>query len=127
LATGVYIALLDHDDEMPPHALARVVEAIAKNPQAKLIYTDEDKIDERGIRHGPHFKSDWNYDLFLGCNMISHLGVYRRAEYVQVGGSRAGFEGAQDWDLALRVSELCGPGEIVHIPEVLYHWRSIEG
>lgn len=127
LATGEYIALLDHDDEIPPHALARVAETIAKNPQAKIIYSDEDKIDENGVRHGPHFKSDWNYDLFLGCNMISHLGVYRRAEYERAGGFRAGFEGAQDWDLALRVSELCMPGEIVHIPEVLYHWRSIEG
>ena len=127
LATGEYIALLDHDDSIPDHALARVAIAISENPQAKLIYSDEDKIDEEGIRHDPHFKTDWNYDLFLGCNMISHLGVYERKAYELAGGFRLGFEGAQDWDLALRIIEKCEPEEIIHIPEVLYHWRSIIG
>lgn len=127
LATGNYIALLDHDDELTPHALARVVETILANPDAKLIYSDEDKIDEEGLRHGPHFKSDWNYDLFLGCNMISHLGVYRRDAFEATGGFRQSYEGAQDWDLALRVIENCENSQIVHIPEILYHWRSIEG
>ncbi|MDQ8197554.1 glycosyltransferase [Pelagicoccus enzymogenes] len=126
LASGDYIALLDHDDELPPHALAKVVDAIGENPAAKLIYSDEDKIDENGIRHDPHFKSDWNYDLLLGCNMISHLGIYRRDAYEEAGGFRIGYEGAQDWDLALRTIELCKPNEIVHIPEILYHWRTIE-
>lgn len=126
LATGDYIALLDHDDELPPHALAKVVETISHNPHAKLIYSDEDKIDAASIRHDPHFKSDWNYDLLLSCNMISHLGVYRRDVYETVGGFRVGYEGAQDWDLALRVTEQCEDSEIVHIPEVLYHWRAIE-
>ncbi len=125
LATGDYIALLDHDDELPPHALAKLAETIIANPQAKIIYSDEDKIDEDGIRHGPHFKSDWNYDLFLGCNMISHLGAYRKDAFESVQGFRQGYEGAQDWDLALRIAETSAPSEIVHIPEALYHWRSI--
>ncbi|MDQ8185922.1 glycosyltransferase [Pelagicoccus sp. SDUM812002] len=127
LASGDFIALLDHDDELAPHALMRVAECILENPSAKLIYSDEDKIDENGLRHGPHFKSDWNYDLFLGCNMISHLGVYHRECFEKVGGFRKGFEGAQDWDLALRTIELINPQQIFHIPEILYHWRNIEG
>ncbi|MDQ8202512.1 glycosyltransferase [Pelagicoccus sp. SDUM812003] len=127
LSSGDYIALLDHDDELAPHALARLVEAIREVPAAKLIYSDEDKIDENGLRHGPHFKCDWNYELFLGCNMISHLGVYRRDVFEAVGGFRVGYEGAQDWDLALRVIEKIDPSEILHIPDILYHWRNIEG
>ena len=127
LSTGEYLALVDHDDELPPHALAKVAEKIAAHPNAKIIYSDEDKIDENDIRHGPHFKSDWNYDLFLGCNMISHLGVYKRSAFESVSGFREGYEGAQDWDLALRIAENCKDGEIVHIPDILYHWRSIQG
>lgn len=127
LATGDFIALLDHDDEIPKHALARVAVAIGEKPTAKLIYSDEDKIDEDGIRHDPHFKTDWNYEFFLGCNMISHFGIYHRDAFAGAGGFRTGYEGAQDWDLALRVVENCSPDEIVHIPEVLYHWRSIQG
>lgn len=127
LATGTYLALLDHDDELAPHALAKVAESISTNPTAKLIYSDEDKIDQNGLRHGPHFKSDWNYDLFLGCNMISHLGVYRKDIFEQTGGFRGGYEGAQDWDLALRFIEIIPSSDIIHIPEILYHWRNIEG
>ena len=127
LATGQYIALLDHDDELSPHALAKAVDAINLNPNAQIIYTDEDIIDEQGIRSRPHFKTDWNYDFFLGCNMISHFGIYHRSSFENAGGFREGFEGAQDWDLALRISEQISPSDIVHIPEVLYHWRSIEG
>lgn len=127
LSSGDYIALLDHDDELAPHALMRIAECVKDNPDARLIYSDEDKIDEQGLRHGPHFKSDWNYDLFLGCNMISHLGVYHRECFEKVDGFRTGFEGAQDWDLALRVIETIVPSQIVHIPEILYHWRNIDG
>ena len=127
IASGEYIALLDHDDEIPPHALARVVDCLNEKPDVALIYTDEDKIDENGVRTQPHFKSDWNPDLLLGQNFISHLGVYRLSQVRKVGGFRAGFEGAQDWDLALRISETIEPEQIEHIPEVLYHWRSVSG
>jgi len=127
IASGEFIALLDHDDEIPPHALARVVDCLNENPDAALIYTDEDKIDENGVRTQPHFKSDWNPDLLTGQNFISHLGVYRLSQVRKIGGFRAGFEGAQDWDLALRISETVDPEQIAHIPEVLYHWRSVSG
>lgn len=127
IAKGDYIALFDHDDELAAHALARVADRINERPDALLIYTDEDKIDEAGNRSKPHFKSDWNPDLLLGQNYISHLGVYRTELVREVGGFRKSYEGAQDWDLALRVSERCKPDQIQHIPEALYHWRSIAG
>ena len=127
LARGDYVALLDHDDELPARALFEVARAIEGNPCWKLIYSDEDKIDEAGRRYDPYFKPDWNYDLFLGQNCVSHLGVYQTALVREVGGFRAGLEGSQDWDLALRCIERLGPHEIGHIPHVLYHWRAIAG
>lgn len=127
LATGEYMVLLDHDDELHPEALLLMAEAICRTPDAKLIYSDEDKIDEEGERFDPYFKPDWNYDLLLGQNCISHLGVYSLPLVREVGGFRKGLEGAQDWDLALRCVERITPEQIVHIPRVLYHWRAIQG
>ena len=127
IAQGEFIALLDHDDEIPPHALARIVDAIRATPDANIVYTDEDKIDEDGQRGHPHFKSDWNPDLLNGQNFVSHFGTYRRSVVESVGRFRTGYEGAQDWDLALRVSEQSRPDQILHVPEVLYHWRMIAG
>lgn len=127
LAGGEWIALLDHDDELPAHALYAVAQAIHEHPDARLIYSDEDKINERGQRFDPYFKPDWNYDLFLGQNMISHLGVYHADLVRSVGGFREGFEGSQDYDLALRCIERIQSGQILHIPRVLYHWRAIAG
>jgi GT2 family glycosyltransferase len=126
-ATGDFVALLDHDDELSSHALACVAEAISRNPGVALLYSDEDKIDENGQRYDPYFKCDFNYELFLAQNMISHLGVYRKAVVDAVGGFREGFEGSQDYDLALRVLEHSGAQNIVHIPRVLYHWRATPG
>lgn len=127
LATGEYMVLLDHDDELHPEALLLMAEAICRTPDAKLIYSDEDKIDEEGERFDPYFKPDWNYELLLGQNCISHLGVYSLPLVREVGGFRKGLEGAQDWDLALRCVERITPEQIVHIPRVLYHWRAIQG
>lgn len=127
IATGEYMALLDHDDELHPEALLLVAEAVCRTPDARLVYSDEDKIDEAGIRFDPYFKPDWNYDLFLGQNCISHLGVYSLPLVRELGGFRKGLEGSQDWDLALRCVERIKPGQIVHIPRVLYHWRAIQG
>jgi GT2 family glycosyltransferase len=123
LVTGDFTALLDHDDLLPVHALYRVAAELELHGQTDLIYSDEDKIDGDGRRHEPHFKSDWNPELFLGQNMISHLGVYRTELMRRAGGFRLGFEGSQDWDLALRVAELSHPARIRHIPHILYHWR----
>lgn len=123
IATGEYVALLDNDDLLPEHALFWVADAILRNPQASLIYSDEDKIDENGLRSGPYFKCEFNYDLFLSHNMICHLGVYKTSLLRRIGGFRQGFEGSQDWDLALRCVEQIHPSEIIHIPRVLYHWR----
>ncbi len=123
ICTGEWVALMDHDDILPEHALFHVVDAINRHPGAKLIYSDEDKIDDDGNRSQPYFKCDWNPDLFLSHNMISHLGVYQRELLLAIGGFRKGFEGSQDHDLALRYIEKIDQRDIVHVPRVLYHWR----
>ncbi len=128
LATGEFVALLDHDDELAPHALHEIVALLNAQPATDLIYSDEDKIDEEGRRHEPYFKPDWLPDLFTAQNFISHLTTYRMALVREVGGFRVGFEGSQDWDLALRVIErIADPARIRHIPKILYHWRAIPG
>jgi glycosyltransferase involved in cell wall biosynthesis len=123
LATGEWIALLDHDDLLSVDALLRMVEAINRHPEVRLLYSDEDKIDEYGQRSDPYFKCDWNRDLFYSQNMISHLGVYHTDLVREVGGFREGYEGAQDYDLALRCVARLAATQIHHIPRVLYHWR----
>ena len=123
LVTGDFVALLDHDDLLPVHAFFWVAKAIVNIPHVKLIYSDEDKIDLNGIRQNPYFKCDWNPELFYSQNMVSHLGIYKTAMMRKIGGFRKGFEGSQDYDLALRFIELITPNEIFHIPKVLYHWR----
>ncbi|MCS6810597.1 MAG: glycosyltransferase [Tepidimonas sp.] len=123
LSGDEWITFLDQDDLLPPHALWCVATAIRQRPHARIVYSDEDKIDAQGQRCEPHFKPDWNPDLLLSYNYLCHLVAYRREDVVAVGGLRSGFEGAQDYDLALRVVERCAPHQIVHIPRVLYHWR----
>ncbi|MBI1874725.1 MAG: glycosyltransferase, partial [Acidobacteria bacterium] len=97
------------------------------HPDSDLIYSDEDKIDSADHRYDPYFKSDWNPDLFFSLNLISHLGVYRTTLLRQIGGFREGYEGSQDYDLALRVIERTRHDRIRHIPHVLYHWRAVAG
>ncbi|MBO9644510.1 MAG: glycosyltransferase family 2 protein [Pseudacidovorax sp.] len=123
LVQGEWIALMDHDDLLPEDALLRVAECVRAHPQAQLVYSDEDKVDDQGHRSDPYFKPDWNLDLFRSHNMFSHLGVLRTALVREVGGFRQGLEGSQDWDLVLRCVERIAPSQIVHIPRVLYHWR----
>jgi glycosyltransferase involved in cell wall biosynthesis/LmbE family N-acetylglucosaminyl deacetylase len=127
LATGDFIALMDNDDLLPSHALFFVANAIQEHPDAQIIYSDEDKLNAEGERYDAYFKPDWNYTLFLGQNLISHLGAYRASLVMNAGGFREGFEGSQDYDLALRCIEKIKPSEILHIPKVLYHWRAIDG
>jgi tetratricopeptide (TPR) repeat protein len=121
LATGEYIALLDHDDLLTPEALFEVVSLLNKHPEADMIYSDEDKIDEQGLRVQPYFKPDWCPDKFLSNMYTCHLGVYRKSIIDQIGGFRLGYEGSQDYDLVLRLTEQTD--NIFHIPKILYHWR----
>ena len=127
MATGSFCALLDHDDELSADALYWVAREIGGHPDAAVVYSDEDKIDEDGICSGPYLKPDWSPDLLRAQNCISHLGVYHTGLTRELGGFRKGFEGAQDWDLALRISERTKAHQIRHVPRVLYHWRTIAG
>lgn len=123
MATGDFVALLDHDDELAPDALYYAVEAINLQPDSDLLYSDEDKIDENGRRYDAFFKPDWSPDLLLSENYICHLLVVRRSLLEQVGGFRGGFDGSQDYDLLLRLTDQTN--RIAHIPRILYHWRSL--
>lgn len=127
LASGAYIALLDHDDLLAPHALAVVARCLKATPSLDLVYTDEVLIDADDQPIGGYFKPGWNRDLLLGHNLVSHLGVYRRALVEQLGGFRSDFDGSQDYDLALRVAGVAGPGRVRHIPQPLYLWRRVHG
>jgi glycosyltransferase involved in cell wall biosynthesis len=127
LATGSFVALLDHDDVLPEHALYMVAASLNSDPEVDLIYSDEDKIDANGQRYDAYFKSGWNLDLMLSQNMFSHLGVYRRSLIEKIGGFRQGYEGSQDYDLVLRAQSLITPNRIRHIPHILYHWRAVPG
>lgn len=120
-ATGNYIALLDHDDELAIAALYENAQVIRQNPDIDILYSDEDKITKRGRHKGPFFKPDWSPEYFHGCMYTCHLGVYRTALVREVGGFRSAYDGAQDWDLMLRLSEKTQ--QIHHIPKILYHWR----
>lgn len=126
IAEGSYCALLDHDDVLPRDALFHVAEMIDKDPDTDLIYSDEDKIDEKGQRFDPYFKSDWNPELFQSHNCISHLGVYRTSILKAINGFQEDLFGSQDWDMALRFISKAGESGIRHIPKVLYHWRYLD-
>lgn len=127
IAEGDFVLFLDHDDLLREHSLLRIVQAIEKNPKCKLIYTDEDKINYFGKRSDPYFKPDWNPDLLLSQNYICHLSCISKEILKEIGGFRKGYEGCQDWDLFLRATEKIQPHEIIHIPEILYHWRKVHG
>ena len=121
LATGDFIALLDHDDIITPDALYEVALLLNKHPEADMIYSDEDFLNEKNQLESPFFKPDWCPDSFLSKMYTCHLGVYRHSIIKQIGGFRLGYEGSQDYDLVLRFTEKTD--NIFHIPKVLYHWR----
>jgi GT2 family glycosyltransferase len=124
-ATGEFIALVDHDDELSPDALFHVVKFLNTHPEADMIYSDEDKLDERGRHIEVFLKPGWSPELLLASMYTCHLGIYRKTLAQEIGGFRQGFEGAQDYDFALRLTEQTG--NIFHLPGVLYHWRRVGG
>ena len=123
MARGEFVALLDHDDELRSDALELVDEALEETPEADYLYTDEDKIDEAGHHSAAFFKPDWSPERFRSQMYTCHLSVLRRSVVDEVGGFHEGFEGSQDWDLVLRVTEKAR--DVVHVPEILYHWRTL--
>jgi glycosyltransferase involved in cell wall biosynthesis len=123
LASGSFLALMDQDDLIPVNALLEMAEAISSHPEAGLLYSDEDKIDELNLRESPTDKGPWDPEKLRVNNYISHLGVYRSDLVRAIGGFRLGFEGAQDHDLALRCTEKLARHQIIYVPKILYHWR----
>jgi glycosyltransferase involved in cell wall biosynthesis len=122
LASGEFVAQLDHDDILAPHALHQVVTLLNQYPDADFIYSDEDKIDLYGVRSNPFFKPDWSPDTLLTKMYTCHFAVYRRALVEAIGGFRKAFDGGEDYDLALRLTERTG--RIFHLADVLYSWRT---
>jgi len=121
IAEGDFMALMGVDDQLPAHALYKMVEMLNKHLDTDLIYTDHDKLDAEGQRYDPYFKSDWNHDLFYSQNFIRHLAVYRRSIIDDIGGFRADYPGYEDYDLVLRLIERIQAERIRHIPHILYH------
>lgn len=126
LATGDYLALLDHDDVLPPHALLLVADELNRHPDAVLVYSDEDKLDADGNRCEHYFKPDWNPALARSQNYVCHLTALRRDRFEEVGRFRPEYDGSQDWDLVLRATDGVPVERIRHVPHVLYHWRRHE-
>jgi glycosyltransferase involved in cell wall biosynthesis len=126
-AKGQFIAFLDHDDELTPDALTWVTWALNKNPDALWLYSDEDLITTTGKCHSPYFKPDFSPEFLLSNMFTCHFSVYAAHILNEAGGIRKGFDGSQDHDLALRLSEIIQKEKIIHIPRVLYHWREVPG
>lgn len=120
LAKGEWVGFLDHDDVLEPDALFQFAKWLQEHRDADLIYSDEDKLTEQGLG-APIFKPDWSPDYFLSCNYIGHLTLVRYDLLRKFGGFRSEFDGAQDYDLFLRITEQTN--RIEHIPRLLYHWR----
>ncbi|MBP5211421.1 MAG: glycosyltransferase family 2 protein, partial [Pyramidobacter sp.] len=122
-----FTVLMDHDDTISPAALYEVARTLRAHPDANVIYSDEDKIDERDKRNDPFFKCNWDPYRILCQNYVSHLGAYRTSLLKEIGGFRKGYEGSQDHDLLLRATLRSRDDQIVHVPKVLYHWRHYTG
>jgi len=125
LAAGEFVGLLDHDDVLTPDAVFEVVKLLNERPELDYIYSDEDKMELDGSRVEPFFKPDWSPDLLNCMNYVTHFSVYRKSVIDEVGGFRSGFDGSQDYDLTLRVTEKTQ--HIAHIPWQLYSWRKVPG
>ncbi len=132
-ARGVFVALLDHDDTLTPYALRLSMNAIDADPvdpaeqgiEVDFVYSDQDKMTAAGKLHSPYQKPDWSPERLRHHMYTSHFAVLRRSLVEEVGGFRPGYDGSQDHDLVLRVSERARA--VRHVPRVLYHWRQVEG
>lgn len=122
MASGDFVVLLDHDDKLSPQALFRLAEALNNDEKIDVIYSDEDKLQHDGVRAEPTFKPKWSPEYLLSFMYTGHISAFRTKLVRSVGGFRKGFEGSQDYDLMLRVTEKTE--KIHHIPEILYHWRA---
>ena len=123
MAKGEFVGLLDHDDLLAPNALYEIVKILQDHPQADALYTDEDKVTTELDEHfQPHLKPDFNLDLLRSNNYICHFFVVRKSIVEKAGGFRKEFDGAQDYDFIFRCTE--NAGEVLHVPEILYHWRT---
>ncbi|HWM25107.1 MAG TPA: glycosyltransferase [Chthoniobacterales bacterium] len=125
LATGDFIACLDHDDLLAPFALYEIARAISRSPAAEIFYSDEDRWSEKGGRHAPFFKPEWSPELLYSSMYLGHLTAYRRDLVDLLGGFRTAFDLSQDYDFALRATERAQA--VCHVPGVLYHWREHPG
>lgn len=125
IATGEFVAFLDHDDLITPDCLGEFALRLAEDPAIDMAYSDDDKIDVAGRRYSPQFKPDWSPILLMTFMYLSHMFVVRRSLFQELGGFRTEFDGSQDFDFALRVSEKVRA--VAHIPKILYHWRAVEG
>lgn len=121
MATGDFVALVDHDDLLPPFALYQLARSIKAHPKADIFYSDEDRLSVAEKRVRPFFKPEWSPELLFSFMYLGHLTAYRRDFVHGLGGFRPQFDLSQDYDFALRATEKAG--EIIHIPHVLYHWR----
>ena len=126
IAKGEFIALVDDDDTLEPYSLLEMVRYLNEHPDTDMVYSDEDMLSEDGtLRHDPKFKPDWSPDTFMSIMYTCHLCVIRKSMVDRVGGFDKRFDGAQDYDLVMRISEITD--RIGHVPQVLYHWREISG
>ena len=118
---GEYLVFMDCDDTVAPNAVYEFTKAVNADRDIDFIYSDEDKLDENGRRHFPHFKPDWSPDTFMCLMYTNHLAAYRKSIVDEIGGLRSEFDGAQDYDMTLRFTEKTD--RVAHIPKILYHWR----
>lgn len=125
-ASGNYVAFVDHDDRLAPDALYEVARLLDRQPETDVVYSDEDYLSANGQRrYRPRLKPAWSPELLAGYNYVGHLLVVRRRLVLDLGGLRGECDGAQDWDLVLRLAE--HTDRVGHVPRVLYHWRAVPG
>ena len=124
-ATGDFIAVIGEHDKLPTHSLYKVVEWLNRYSQTDLLYSDEDKLDEKGQRYDPYFKSDWNPDLFYSQNFLQYFTLYRRTVIAKIQGFQPNYSGSENYDFTLRFLEQIASRNIRHIPHILYHRRQV--